>query len=122
MEHKSRDNIRPAGTIVKQKIRAIAGMGILVGVAYTWRAMQRAFFGEAGRAGSARSAGEPSHEDEPAERFEPMAPISVPERFGACLLLVASLVVGLWPRCLLDVIVPALRSPLFGWLNGGAGR
>ncbi len=43
-----------------------AGVGVVIGVAYTWRAMQKAFFGEA-ESGSLHT----------------LPPISVPERIGA---------------------------------------
>jgi NADH-quinone oxidoreductase subunit M len=85
------------------------GVGILVGVAYTLRALQQAFFGE-------------SQELEPgaAARTQPLEPISVPERCGAVLLLGATLAVGLYPRLLLDWIVPALQSEMFqGVVKGG---
>jgi NADH-quinone oxidoreductase subunit M len=85
------------------------GLGILIGVAYTLRALQQAFFGES-REG-AFNAPMPA---------QPLEPISVPERFGAILLLGATLAVGLYPRLLLDWIVPALQSELFeGVLKGG---
>ena len=40
------------------------------------------------------------------------APISIPERAGALLLLGATLLIGLRPGLLLDLITPALNSPL----------
>jgi NADH-quinone oxidoreductase subunit M len=83
----------------------LAGAGILVGVAYTLRAVQKAFFGEAEVAASS------AHHE--------MEPISVPERIGAVILIVTSLVIGLFPRLLLDVIVPSFDSPLFDWLRKG---
>ena len=46
-----------------------------------------------------------------------MPPISVPERIGAVLLIGASLLIGLCPRLLLDVIVPSFNSPLFDGLR-----
>jgi NADH-quinone oxidoreductase subunit M len=93
----------------------ITALGILVGVAYTLRVMQRVFFGET-QAGQApghgeKHAGEGSH--------DPLPPISVPERIGTMMLIGASLIIGLYPRLLLDVIVPSLQSPLFEWLKKG---
>lgn len=82
-----------------------AGAGIVVGVAYTLRAVHHSFFAEA----RSESSGE-THE---------MEPISVPERLGAALLITATLAVGLYPRLLLDFIEPALRSPMFEGLKGG---
>ena len=47
-------------------------------------------------------------------------PISLPERAGAILLLTATVAIGLWPGLLLNLITPALRSPLFQplWKGG----
>ena len=80
-----------------------AGVGVVIGVAYTWRAMQKAFFGEAG-SGS----------------LHPLPPISTPERIGAVVLIAVSLVIGLYPQLLLNLIVPALNSPLFDGLRKGS--
>jgi NADH-quinone oxidoreductase subunit M len=89
-------------------LAVITGMGILIGVAYTLRAIQKAFFGES----------EPKAEDE----HHPLEPISVPERIGAMLLIGASLVVGIYPKILLDIIEPSFNSPLFDWLRTGGGQ
>jgi NADH-quinone oxidoreductase subunit M len=40
------------------------------------------------------------------------ADITVPERIGATLLISITLLIGLYPRLLLDLIEPALHSPL----------
>ena len=94
-------------------LAVITGIGIVIGVAYTLRAIQKAFFGEVAADVSPRhSEGESAHSHE-------QDPISVPERLGAVLLLGVSLVVGLYPRLLLDVIVPSLNSPLFEWVKKG---
>jgi NADH-quinone oxidoreductase subunit M len=81
------------------------GFGIVAGVVYIWRAMQKAFFGDA------RIEAEP---------HEPMPPISLPERLGAIILIGTSVLVGLYPQVLLNVIVPALSSPLFDGLRKGS--
>jgi NADH-quinone oxidoreductase subunit M len=89
----------------------LAGVGILVGVAYTLRAIQMAFFGDhEAEAGSAIAAGEHAH-------HAPMEPITVPERLGAAMLIATSLIVGLYPRLLLDLIVPSFNSALFDGLR-----
>ncbi|MGO8701532.1 MAG: complex I subunit 4 family protein [Limisphaerales bacterium] len=75
-----------------------AGVGILIGVAYTWRALLKAFYAEDSTPASL-----------PPAR---MAPISIAERTGACVLLGTSLLIGLYPKLLLDLITPALNSPL----------
>jgi len=93
----------------------LAGVGILLGVAYTLRAVQKAFFpGEdASTAGPAAPPGVHSEE---------MPDISIPERIGAALLIAITLLIGLYPRLLLDLIVPALNSPLMSNLLKGGGR
>ena len=49
----------------------------------------------------------------------PLPPITLPERLGAIILICASVVVGLYPQMLLNIIVPALNSPLFDGLRKG---
>ncbi|HYG24554.1 MAG TPA: NADH-quinone oxidoreductase subunit M [Verrucomicrobiae bacterium] len=88
----------------------ITGIGILIGVAYTLRAMQKAFFGD-----SDDAQGKPVV-------HEPMEPITVPERLGAVLLIGASLIVGVYPHVLLRVIVPSFDSPLFQWIQRGGAQ
>jgi NADH-quinone oxidoreductase subunit M len=97
----------------------VAAIGILVGVAFTWRAMQKAFFGDAALPpGGIHSP--PAGSAAPADARPPgLDPITVPERLGAALLLGASVVIGLYPHLLLKIIVPSFDSPLFEWLNRG---
>jgi NADH-quinone oxidoreductase subunit M len=83
-----------------------AGFGVVIGVAYTWRAMQKAFFGE------------PESESDNPHR--PLPPISIPERFGAVILIGVSLAIGLYPQLILNRIIPALSSPLFDGLRKGS--
>jgi NADH-quinone oxidoreductase subunit M len=82
------------------------GIGIVAGVAYIWRAMQKAFFAENGI--------------ESAIAQPPLPPISLPERLGAIILIGASVIVGLYPQLLLNVVRPALNSPLFENLRKGS--
>jgi NADH-quinone oxidoreductase subunit M len=81
----------------------LTGLGILVGVAYTLRVLQKAFLGDA--------------EEKSDLAHELLPPISPPEKIGAVLLIVISLVIGLFPRLLLDIIVPSFNSPLFDWIR-----
>ena len=82
------------------------GIGLIAGVAYIWRAMQQAFF-----AGAPASATPPEH---------PLPPITFPEKLGAAILICSSVIVGTFPQIFLNVIHPALNSPLFqGLRNGG---
>jgi len=88
----------------------VAGVGILFGVAYTLRALQMAFFGEQEPEANA------SHPT-PGDAHAPTEPISVPERIGAAILIGTTLLIGVYPRLLLDLIVPSLHSPLFEGLR-----
>ncbi len=81
-----------------------AGVGIVVGVAYTWRALQKAFFTDV----------QPTAEDHPRTGWHDLAAITWPEVAGVSLLVVATLAVGLWPRILLDSIEPAVQALLAG--------
>ena len=84
-----------------------AGVGIVVGVAYIWRAMQQAFF----------SGADAPPEPQPVQ--EPLPAITLPERLGALLLIAASLAVGLAPQYLLRLIITALHGTLFISLSAG---
>jgi NADH-quinone oxidoreductase subunit M len=81
------------------------GIGLIAGVAYIWRAMQQAFF-----SGNPASAAEQEH---------PLPPITLPEKLGAGILICSSMIVGTFPQIFLDVIHPALNSPLFQGLRKG---
>ena len=81
-----------------------AGVGIVVGVAYTWRALQRAFFTD--RLPTAQEL-----ESEHAHKF---AAITWPEIAGVVLLGASTLIVGIYPRILLAQIEPAVKALLAG--------
>jgi NADH-quinone oxidoreductase subunit M len=83
---------------------AAAGVGIIVGVVYTWRALQKAFFADA----------LPTPDEHPRTGWPKFEPITWPEVTGVALLGAASLIVGLWPRVLLDTIEPAVKALLAG--------
>jgi NADH-quinone oxidoreductase subunit M len=89
-------------------VAIVAGLGIVIGVAYTWRAMQKAFFGV-----SDHSVISTTHL---------LPAISIPERIGAIILIGASAAIGLYPQLLLRVIIPSLHSPMFDGLWKGIGR
>jgi len=99
------------------------GLGILIGVAYIWRTMQKAFFSgthsedENHRVPQVPRTWAPG--SELLSHSEALAPITLPEKLGTILLIASSLVVGLLPRLLLDVVQPALSSPLFDGLRRG---
>ena len=94
-------------------LTVLAGIGIVIGVAYTLRVLQRAFFSE-------RDAGPAAAPPDGALRGK-LEPISLPERIGTVILLGASLLVGLYPNVLLRWILPSFTSPLFVWLQRGEG-
>jgi len=77
-------------------LAVICGAGIVIGVAYTLRAIHRSFFSN----------------ETPSPNVTTLPRISVPEGVGAVMLLACSVIVGLYPRLLLDVITPAWESPL----------
>jgi NADH-quinone oxidoreductase subunit M len=87
-----------------------AGIGIVVGVAYTWRALQKAFFSDAPHIPHNHEHGG-EHGQEAAHA---LAPITWPEIAGVALLGGATLAVGLYPRILLDSIEPAVKALLAG--------
>jgi len=87
----------------------VAGVGIVVGVAYTWRALQRVFFSDLPAVG-------PGGEDVPVPRYDP---ITWPEIAGVLLLAGSSLLIGVYPRLLLDVITPAVQALPHLLLTGG---
>jgi len=74
----------------------ITGAGMLLVAAFTLRALKRTFFD--------------SLADTPGQSFEP---ITWPEKIGAALLLFATLAAGIYPKFLLDRIVPAVESMPF---------
>ena len=82
------------------------GIGIVIGVVYVWRAMQKAFFADSRTV--------------PIPPEHPLPPISLPERLGAIILIGASVLVGVYPQMLLNIIIPALNSPLFAGLRQGS--
>jgi NADH-quinone oxidoreductase subunit M len=82
----------------------VSGIGIIVGVAYIWRALQKAFFSDT----------LPTPHELEAEQHHKFAPITWPEYAGVALLGFCTLAVGLYPRILLDQIEPAVKTLLAG--------
>jgi NADH-quinone oxidoreductase subunit M len=92
---------------VYPKLTILSGVGILIGVAYTLRAVQKGFYSDA--------------PPKPVDHDHPFEPITVAERFGAVMLIGASLVIGIFPGLLMNWIEPCFKSPLFArLLSGGA--
>ncbi len=85
----------------------LSGVGIVVGVAYTLRAVQKAFYGDVSTV-------------EGATGHEPFEPVTIPERVGTTLLLFCTILIGLFPGLLMKLIIPCFESPLFeGIMRGG---
>jgi len=82
-----------------------AGLGILIGVAYTLRVLQKSFFGE------------------PVENHaaHPMPAITIPERLGGLILITTTVVIGVYPNLLLRIIGDSFTSQLFDGLRKGGG-
>jgi NADH-quinone oxidoreductase subunit M len=82
-----------------------AGVGIVLGVAYTWRALERAFFSDVQPIAHLH------------EHGHALAAITWPEVTGVSMLVVVSLIVGLYPKILLDAIEPAVKAMLAGGMQ-----
>ncbi|MFP5204314.1 MAG: proton-conducting transporter membrane subunit, partial [Acidobacteriota bacterium] len=81
-----------------------SGVGIVIGVAYTWRALQRAFFTDR----------LPTPEEHSKSGWHTFAAITWPEVAGVVLLGASTLIVGIYPRILLGQIEPAVKALLAG--------
>jgi NADH-quinone oxidoreductase subunit M len=81
----------------------MTGIGILIGVTYTLRALQKAFFSD--------------HEKVAAMENTNLTPITLQEKVGAVLLIAVSALIGLYPKLLLDLIEPSFDSLLFQGLR-----
>ena len=99
----------------------ITGAGMVLVAAFTLRAVKQSFFGErsalggstAPLGGAKSSLASPTFVASSAERsIRPpdLAPITLVEKCGACLLMFATLAVGLYPKLLLDRIMPAVEA------------
>jgi NADH-quinone oxidoreductase subunit M len=86
----------------------ITGAGIVLVAAFTLRALKQSFFGEAGTGvvtQEGRVVVDPDWNEE--------QDITVAEKTGACLLMFATVAVGLYPKLLLDRIMPAVEAMRF---------
>ncbi|KAB2675621.1 MAG: NADH-quinone oxidoreductase subunit M [Verrucomicrobia bacterium] len=94
------------------KLALLAGVGIVLGAAYTLRAVQKVFFD-----------GDPEGSPDGTAGADGTTPsvVSLPEKIGASLLVAATVAVGLCPKLLLDWITPSFASPLFDGLRKGGG-
>ena len=92
------------------------GFGILIGVVYVWRAMQKAFFSESRTPAPRDSVAGLAAGSSPG----PLPPITIPEKLGAIILIATSVLIGIYPQVLLNIIVPALNGPLFSGIRTGS--
>ena len=93
----------------------ITGIGMVLVAAFTLRALKRSFFDSgvpvSGGTTSVSSIG--SGGTTSVSSLEPFEPITLAEKCGAVLLMFATLAIGLYPKLLLDRIVPAVESMRF---------
>jgi NADH-quinone oxidoreductase subunit M len=83
----------------------IVGVGIVLVAAFTLRALKLSFLGE--------SEVEPEIPEGTTLNREEFDPITIPEKIGACMLMLATLAIGLYPKLLLDRIMPAVETMRF---------
>jgi NADH-quinone oxidoreductase subunit M len=84
------------------------GAGIVLVAAFTLRALKQSFFGEAATGvvmQEGRVVVDPDWNEE--------QDITVAEKIGACLLMFATVAIGLYPKLLLDRIMPAVEAMRF---------
>jgi NADH-quinone oxidoreductase subunit M len=86
----------------------ISGVGMVLVAAFTLRALKQAFFGDKDTEGESRKATTVAtfNRDE-------FNPITLAEKIGACMLMIATLGVGVYPKLLLDRIMPAVETMRF---------
>jgi NADH-quinone oxidoreductase subunit M len=95
----------------------ITGAGMVLVAAFTLRALKKSFFGEA-TSEVRRQEGRVPVDLDWNEQQNVTAGITLAEKCGAYLLMLATLAVGLYPKLLLDRIMSAVEAMRF--LNGGS--
>lgn len=86
----------------------VTGAGMVLVAAFTLRALKQSFFGEAVtgvRLQERQMARDPDWNEQ--------QQITIAEKCGACLLMFTTVVIGLYPKLLLDRIMPAVQSMRF---------
>jgi NADH:ubiquinone oxidoreductase subunit 4 (subunit M) len=89
----------------------LSGLGILVTVWYTLRAVHLGFFGDARFLGSEHAAPDPSTAPI-LHSTAPMPPVTWPEKVAAVGLIAILVVVGVYPSLLLDMIDNSVKLML----------
>ena len=90
----------------------ITGTGMVLVAAFTLRALKKSFFGESASEVRTQEGRVPVDADWN-EQQDITARITMAEKCGACLLMFATLAVGLYPKLLLDRIMPAVEAMRF---------
>jgi NADH-quinone oxidoreductase subunit M len=90
----------------------ITGAGMVLVAAFTLRALKKSFFGEA-VSEVRRQEGHVPIDADWNEQQDITARITMAEKCGACLLMFATLAVGLYPKLLLDRIMSAVEAMRF---------
>jgi NADH-quinone oxidoreductase subunit M len=90
----------------------ITGTGMVLVAAFTLRALKKSFFGESASEVRTQEGRVPVDANWN-EQQNITARITVAEKCGACLLMLATLGVGLYPKLLLDRIMPAVEAMRF---------
>src|SRR6266513_2033699 len=83
----------------------IAGAGIVLVGSFTLRALKLSFFGEQGVQSEVTRV--------PTLNREQFNPITIPEKIGACMLMLTTVAVGVYPKMLLDRMMPAVEMMRF---------
>src|SRR6184192_41618 len=76
----------------------VTGAGMVLVAAFTLRALKQSFFGKKAVQGEVTK-------DTTLDREE-FNPITIPEKIGACMLMLTTVAIGLYPKLLLDRIMP----------------
>jgi NADH-quinone oxidoreductase subunit M len=87
----------------------ITGAGMVLVAAFTLRALKQSFFGEAGSNSVRMQEGQVALDPD----WNEQQSITVAEKIGACLLMLATLAIGVYPKLLLDRIMPAVETMRF---------
>ena len=86
----------------------VTGAGMVLVAAFTMRALKQSFFGEKEGSAPLQEAKVPVDPD-----WNEQQSITAAEKCGACLLMLATLAVGVYPKLLLDRIMPAVEAMRF---------
>ena len=90
----------------------ITGTGMVLVAAFTLRALKKSFFGESASEVHTQKGRAPVDADWKEQQGITVR-ITLSEKCGACLLMFATLAVGLYPKLLLDRIMPAVEAMRF---------